>query len=356
MKVLTILGARPQFIKAGTLSRSLSNHPDIKEIIVHTGQHYDHNMSDVFFKEMNIPLPKYRLDEGGGSHAQMTGKILIELEKILIDEQPDWVIVYGDTNSTLAGALASSKLNIKIAHIEAGLRSYNNEMPEEINRIVTDRLSTILFCPSMESINNLHKEGFKNYNCKLVCVGDIMKEGISYYATKSISPVNFKTPSSSFHLMTLHRAENTDNPVKLKSIFEALEEIAEKNRIILPIHPRTKKRLEENNIKLKKIEIIPPVGYREMIWLISNADTVITDSGGLQKEAYFLSKHCITLREETEWKELVVNNFNILVGANPEKIKRAFNKHLFNSDFSIELYGDNNVSEKIIKELKDNYT
>ena len=356
MKIVTILGARPQFIKAGTLSRALFKDSEIEEIIVHTGQHYDQNMSDVFFEEMNIPLPKYRLKVGGVSHAQMIGKILIETEKILIDEQPDWVIVYGDTNSTLAGALAASKLNIKIAHIEAGLRSYNNQMPEEINRIVTDRLSTILLCPSTESINNLHKEGFKNYNCKLVCVGDIMKEGVSYYATKSSPPVNFKNPSRSFHLMTLHRAENTDNPVKLKSIFEALEEIAKKNRIILPIHPRTKKRLQENNIQLKNIEIIPPVGYKEMIWLISNADSVITDSGGLQKEAYFLSKHCITLREETEWKELVYNNFNVLVGANPEKIKKVFNQHLFNSDFSIELYGDNNVSKKIINELKEDYT
>lgn len=353
MKIVTVLGARPQFIKAATLSRALFKDSEIEEIIVHTGQHYDQNMSDVFFEEMNIPLPKYRLNVGGVSNVQMIGNILIEIEKILIDEQPDWVLVYGDTNSTLSGALAASKLNIKIAHIEAGLRSYNNQMPEEINRIVTDRLSTILFCPSTQSINNLHKEGFKNYNCKLVCVGDIMKEGVSYYATKSSSPVNFKNSSRSFHLMTLHRAENTDNPVKLKSIFEAIEEIAKRNRIILPIHPRTKKRLQENNIQLKNIEIIPPVGYKEMIWLISNANNVITDSGGLQKEAYFLSKHCITLREETEWKELVNNNFNVLVGANPEKIIKVFNQHLFNSDFSIELYGDINVSKKIINELKE---
>lgn len=353
MKILTVVGARPQFIKAGTLSRALSLQEDINEIIVHTGQHYDKNMSEVFFHDMDIPTPNYHIQSGSSSHAKMTGKILIEIESILIKEQPDWVIVYGDTNSTLAGALAASKLNINIAHIEAGLRSNNKHMPEEINRIVTDRLSTLLFCPSKDAVQNLIKEGFDNYPCKIVYVGDIMKEGIAYYAPKSAFPDSIKNSSEPYHLMTLHRAENTDNPELLKSIIEAIDEIAHSNKIIFPIHPRTEKQLKKFKIKINNIEVIPPVGYLEMIWLIANSSKVITDSGGLQKEAYFLSKPCITLREETEWNELVDNNFNVLVGSDKEKICNRFYNHQFSESFEeVNLYGGLHVSENIINELK----
>tara|TARA_B100000767_G_scaffold275531_1_gene313047 strand:- start:13904 stop:14971 length:1068 start_codon:yes stop_codon:yes gene_type:complete len=351
MKIVTILGARPQFIKASTFSRAIQKDSDIEEIIVHTGQHYDENMSSVFFEEMKIPEPKYQLGIGGGTHAEMTGKMLIKLEKILIKEKPDWVIVFGDTNSTLAGALAATKLNIKIAHIESGLRSFNNQMPEEINRILTDRISDLLFCPTIAAEENLIKEGFLNYQCKIVQVGDIMKEGARYFRSFATPPPNiiFDKP---FKLVTIHRAENTNDSNKLFTIFKALNELGNSSRIIMPIHPRTKKRVDELKINTDNIEIIDPLGYIEMIWMINNCDGVITDSGGLQKEAYFFSKPCVTLRDETEWKELVNNNFNVLVGSNYDKIIHALTSHKFNDDFSLELYGGNNITSLIISELK----
>ena len=354
MKIITILGARPQFIKASTLSREILKEPDIEEIIVHTGQHYDENMSTVFFEEMKIPKPKYFLGVEGRTHANMTGEILIKLEEILLREDPDWVVVFGDTNSTLSGSLAAAKLDIKIAHIEAGLRSFNNQMPEEINRILTDRISTLLFCPTPAAEKNLKNEGFLNFKCKIVNVGDIMKEGAKYFISLATPPQNFNLHEP-FKLVTVHRSENTDDPDKLLSIFMALNEFGKTSRLVMPLHPRTKKKLAELDIIIENIEIIEPIGYLQMIWMISNCDFVITDSGGLQKEAYFFAKPCFTLREETEWIELIENNFNVLVGSNYNKITEALTSHEFNLDFSIQLYGGDNIASLIISELK-NYT
>ena len=352
MKLVTILGARPQFIKASSLSREIKNHEDVDEIIVHTGQHYDKNMSAVFFEEMKIPKPNYFLGIGGGTHAGMTGKMLIEIEKILIKENPDWVVVFGDTNSTLAGALAASKLNIKIAHIEAGLRSYNMSMPEEVNRILTDRISTLLFCPTKEAVRNLDQEGFETFECNIHNVGDIMKEGAVYYSKLSKPPLHFDS-TTPFNLITVHRAENTDDELKIRSIFSALNQIGEKSRMVLPIHPRTKKVIKALDIDTTNIELIAPLGYLEMIWMISNSTKILTDSGGLQKEAFFFSKPCITLREETEWTELIYNNFNILVGSNKMKIIDAFENHIFNSNHEMNLYGDDRISKRIISLMKE---
>jgi len=352
MKIVTILGARPQFIKASSLSREIKDHEDVEEIIVHTGQHYDDNMSSVFFDEMRIPKPKYYLGIGGGSHAEMTGKMLMAIEEILIKENPDWVVVFGDTNSTLAGAISAAKLNIKVAHIEAGLRSYNMSMPEEVNRIVTDRISCLLFCPTEQAIKNLSKEGFDSFNCGIHKVGDIMKEGAMYYSKLSKPPLHFDE-TIPFNLVTVHRAENTDDTIKIKSIFSALNKIGENSRIILPLHPRTMKVIESLNIDTSDIELIEPLGYLEMIWMISNSKKILTDSGGLQKEAFFFSKPCIILREETEWTELIENNFNILVGSDKTKIIDTFESHVFNSNYEMDFYGGSQISKKIISIINE---
>jgi len=353
MKILTIVGARPQFIKAGTLSRYISNLLDVSEVIVHTGQHYDSNMSDVFFKELKIPKPHYNLNIGGLSHGAMTGKMIEGLEEIIVKEKPDWVLVYGDTNSTLAGSIVASKLKVKIAHVEAGLRSFNMEMPEEINRIIADRLSKILFCPTKNAIDNLQKEGFHNFDISILNVGDIMYEGALFYYDHMEKP-NFITDDSNFVLATLHREENTNNPERFKTILTALNELAKSKRVIIPLHPRTKKKIEELNLTINSIEFVAPVSYLNMIWLISNCEFVITDSGGLQKEAYFFKKACITLREETEWIELVNNNVNILVGANGDKLKKAIEMNWLDvKSFDINLYGDGKTSSRIIDALQN---
>ena len=351
MKIMTILGARPQFIKAGSVSREIAKHKGIQEVIVHTGQHYDTNMSDIFFNEMQIPKPKYSLGIGGKSHGVMTGQMIEKIEEVAIKEKPDWFIVYGDTNSTLAGAIVASKLHIKLAHVEAGLRSFNMKMPEEINRILTDRVSNILFCPTDTAIRNLKNEGYENFNCKIIKSGDVMQDGAIFYKSLGIKP-SYKLKDN-FILCTIHRAENTDDKVKLRSIFEALEYISKEKQVVLPIHPRTKKMLEDLKLNIKNLTIIEPVGYLEMVWLIDNCDFVMTDSGGLQKEAYFFEKQCITLRNETEWVELVECGANALVGANKEKILEAYkNNSEFNKDNSkLNLYGGGKASEKIIKEL-----
>lgn len=349
MKLLTILGARPQFIKASSLSREIKNHSGVAEVIVHTGQHYDNNMSDVFFEDMKIPKPKYSLGVGGGSHANMTGQMMIQLELIMLNEKPDWVVVFGDTNSTLAGALTAAKLNIRIAHIEAGLRSFNNKMPEEINRIVTDRLSTLLFCPTETAVNNLISEGFNHLDCSIVNTGDIMKNGADFYSSLARKPK--EKINNEFILATLHRAENTDNIKNISSIIHALKIISEKIQVVLPIHPRTLKKCKEFGIDLSPIKVIEPLGYLEMIWLIKNSSRVLTDSGGLQKEAFFFHKNCVTYREETEWIELVKHNFNVITGSDHKKIVEAVFSHDFNNNFSVDLYGTGNTSEKIISNL-----
>lgn len=350
MKIVTILGARPQFIKAGSVSREIAKYADIQEVIIHTGQHFDANMSAVFFEQMKIPQPDYNLDVNGLGHGAMTGKMLEKIEEILVKEQPEWVLVYGDTNSTLAGSLAATKLHIKVAHVEAGLRSFNMRMPEEINRILTDRISSLLFCPTQSAIDNLREEGYDNFNTKIVKNGDVMQDGALFYSNLAKRPK--MALEKSYILSTVHRAENTDDINRLNEIISALGTINKDIQVILPLHPRTKAILENNNIEAD-LTIIEPVGYLEMVYLIKNASMVLTDSGGLQKEAFFFEKPCITLRDETEWVELIENRFNVLAGADKNKILKFYTDFKFNEDFSIDLYGNGLASEKILTELID---
>jgi len=351
MKILTIIGARPQFIKAASLSREITNHTDVKEIIVHTGQHFDVNMSKVFFTEMQIPKPHYNLAINNLGHGAMTGRMMEEIEKILLKENPDWLLVYGDTNSTLAGALAAKKLHIKVAHVEAGLRSYNMKMPEEVNRILTDRISDVLFCPTQQAVDNLENEGFKNFNSLFVNVGDIMYDSALFY--NSIAKQPERSIPEDFILATIHRAENTDDRSKLVRIFNELDSINQSVPVIIPLHPRTKKKLDEYQITTQ-VNIINPVGYLEMVWLIKNSNAVITDSGGLQKEAYFFKKQCFTLRDETEWVELIDAGCNQLINVLTDDIATVvlndIDKEL---DFSEEIYGDGMTSKRILDILKN---
>lgn len=349
-KITTIVGARPQFVKAATLSRQFQL-LGIEERIIHTGQHFDANMSEVFFDEMEIPKPTYQLDIHGLSHGAMTGRMLEAIEKILITDRPDALMVYGDTNSTLAGALAASKLHIPVIHVEAGLRSFNMQMPEEVNRILTDRISSVLFCPTQTAVDNLRMEGYDNLPIQIVKNGDVMQDAAIYYAEKAYtkSQIIQKNKLKNFVLATIHRQENTDSPENLKNIIQGLNEIHKQTSVVVPMHPRTRQVLANQNLKPEFI-IIDPVGYFDMIMLLKSCDLVITDSGGVQKEAFFFGKHCITLREETEWVELIENGFNILVGSNQEKLKHAFQMLTSRkSDFSIDLYGKGKAAELAAK-------
>jgi len=373
MKIVTIIGARPQFIKAAVVSRAIANlNKDVTpnsllvtEVIVHTGQHYDRNMSDVFFEEMNIPKPNRFLDINGLSHGAMTGQMMEKIESVLVEEQPDFVLVYGDTNTTLAGALAAAKLHIAVAHVEAGLRSFNRKMPEEINRVLTDHMANFLFCPTKQSVENLKAEGIIDakvkadenqfseiHNPRVCLVGDVMLDAAIYYKAHARKP-QLALPEK-FILATIHRAENTDNAVRLKSIFDGFEKIGKEVPIILPLHPRTRKSIEPLDLKASdSIEIIDPVSYFEMIYLLEKSVLVMTDSGGLQKEAFFFKKPCITLRDETEWVELVEHGFNSLAGAETENMYDAYKAIVETDlDFNIELYGDGNAGEKIVGFLK----
>lgn len=355
MKLVTIIGARPQFIKAGALSREIKKNPIFEEIIVHTGQHFDANMSSIFFDEMEIPKPNYNLNINGLSHGAMTGQMLEGIENIILKEKPNIVLVYGDTNSTLAGALAAKKLNVKLAHVEAGLRSFNMQMPEEINRILTDRISDWLFCPTNTAINNLKNEGFDKFSSKIIKTGDVMEDAALFYAQKAeekskiISELNINCKK--YILATIHRAENTDNIENLKNIIEAFNQLNSEFQVIVPLHPRTKKILEQNKIKTT-FNIIDPIGYFDMIMLLKNCALVITDSGGLQKEAFFFRKYCITTREQTEWVELVENGYNYIAGTNTDFIvKNALS--LISKEFPdvINLYGNGKACENICQEL-----
>jgi UDP-GlcNAc3NAcA epimerase len=351
-KIITVVGARPQFIKAATLSRQFKL-LGIEEKIIHTGQHFDANMSEIFFDEMEIPKPAYQLDIHGVSHGAMTGRMLEGIEKILIKEKPDGVLVYGDTNSTLAGALAAAKLHIPVIHVEAGLRSFNMEMPEEINRILTDRISNALFCPTDTAVSNLMREGFDNMPIQIIKNGDVMQDAAMYYADKAQlkSDIIRKAGLNKFVLATIHRQENTDNPENLKNIIEGLNAIHKEIPVVVPMHPRTRNILAQN-YQLPDFTIIDPVGYFDMIMLLKSCEMVITDSGGVQKEAFFFAKHCITLREQTEWVELVDKGFNLLVGSDIDKLRDAFdffrNKQ---SDFSIDLYGNGKAAEMAAAEI-----
>lgn len=347
MKILTIVGARPQFIKAAALSREIKKHSEITECIVHTGQHFDKNMSDVFFEEMEIPRPNYNLEINSLSHGAMTGRMLEGIEEIILKENPDWVLVYGDTNSTLAGALAATKLHVKLAHVEAGLRSFNMNMPEEINRILTDRISNVLLCPTEVAVRNLKNEGYDNIDCDIVQVGDVMQDAAMFYAERVKKP-SFEVPDK-FVLATIHRAENTNDERKLTNIVEAFNEINEETPIILPLHPRTKNYLKKYNLT-PKFRLIDPIGYLEMVYLLQRCSLVMTDSGGLQKEAYFFKKPCVTLRDQTEWVELIENNVNILCDTSVKseilsKSETFLSKEV---DFSKDLYGGGKASSNIV--------
>lgn len=367
MKILTVVGARPQFIKAAVLSRAISKHngksgDKIRELIVHTGQHYDENMSDIFFEEMKIPSPDYNLGVGGKNHGAMTGQMIERLEEIYLSEKPDWIVVYGDTNSTLAASVVASKTNVKLAHVEAGLRSFNMNMPEEVNRILTDRVSDVLFCPTDTAVENLRNEAFPFITSsgemqRIKNIGDVMYDGAMYYkdfAKKPESINGFFDGEASFVLCTVHRAENTDSIDKLKSILKALSEISDQIPVILPLHPRTKNILDKIGFKpTQGMKIIDPVSYLEMIWLLKNCSLVMTDSGGLQKEAYFFQRQCVTLRDETEWVELVKYGANVLVGSDYSEIMKVFETSTSKSRevFNQGLYGDGTAGEKIINEL-----
>ncbi len=353
-KIVTIVGARPQFIKSAALSRALIG-SGIQEVLVHTGQHFDASMSGRFFEEMEIRRPDYNLNIHSLSHGAMTGRMLEEIEKVLLKETPDMVVVFGDTNSTLAGALAASKLNIPIAHVEAGLRSFNRQMPEEINRILTDRMSDVLFCPTQTAVDNLQREGYANFGCSVIRNGDVMQDAALYYsklsASKSDIIKRLGLEDGDYILCTVHRQENTNDQVRLKGIFSALNSLNKRCRVIFPMHPRTREILAENRL-CPNFSPIDPVGYFDMIELLRHARLVITDSGGLQKEAFFFKKHCVTVRDETEWTELVDYGFNILTGADQNRIiegvHQMIDKH---SDFDVDLYGNGKASGRIITEL-----
>ncbi|NEN22563.1 UDP-N-acetylglucosamine 2-epimerase (non-hydrolyzing) [Cryomorpha ignava] len=354
MKILTIVGARPQFVKAAVFSREVANHADIEEVIVHTGQHFDANMSAVFFDDMSIPKPKYNLNINSLGHGAMTGKMLEGIEELILKEKPDLLLVYGDTNSTLAGALAARKLHVKVGHVEAGLRSFNMEMPEEVNRILTDRISDVLFCPTDSAIANLKTEGYDNFDISVVKSGDVMQDAALFYAQFSAekSKMAEVMPKGDFVLCTLHRAENTDDEDRLSEIVNGLNTIHESMPIVLPLHPRTKKLLEKFGLKLN-VQIIDPVGYFDMIELLKNCKLVMTDSGGLQKEAFFFKKNCVTMRDQTEWVELIDHGFNTLASA---KANDIVEKHRIMSrkqnDFNIDLYGGGNAATNILKEIR----
>jgi UDP-GlcNAc3NAcA epimerase len=373
MKVVTIVGARPQIIKAAALSRAIKTkfQDKIQEIIVHTGQHYDDNMSQVFFDELGIPQPNYNLNIRSASHGDQTGMMVSGVEKVILTEKPACVVIYGDTNSTLAAAIAASKINVPIAHIEAGLRSYNKLMPEEVNRIIADHVSTFLFCPTQTAYDNLVREGFNKHtvppytinNPRIYHCGDIMFDNSIYFSElaerKSDILRQNGLNSGQYILATIHRNNNTDDPSRLRSIFSALAKIAEKRKIIVPLHPRTTKQLEQipslqNTLKnAKNITVVPPVSFLEMICLEKNAGLLITDSGGVQKEAFFFRRPCIILRSETEWVELIACGASLLADADESRIIGGI-EHFFNKTESLafpELFGNGKTAEFICEEI-----
>ncbi|HBF38730.1 MAG TPA: UDP-N-acetylglucosamine 2-epimerase (non-hydrolyzing) [Firmicutes bacterium] len=349
MKIITIVGARPQFVKAAVVSKHLRQ--SAREILVHTGQHYDVNMSDIFFKELGIPAPDYHLGIGSGPHGAQTGKMLEAIEKVIIQESPDCLLIYGDTNSTLAGALAAAKLHIPVAHVEAGLRSFNRRMPEEINRVVADHLASKLFAPTRTAMNNLAHEGITE---GIYRTGDVMYDAFLEMSQRVScqSQILDTLPISpkQYYLLTLHRAENTDDPAKLQAILSTLAEMD--RLVIFPIHPRTRAKLAEYHLSFseKILKLIEPVGYFDMLNLELNAAVILTDSGGVQKEAYMAKTPCITLRDETEWVETVEVHWNCLVGSDPDAIREAVSLKWLGSDYP-DLFGDGAAGAQIAKLL-----
>ena len=363
VRILTVVGARPQFIKAAVVSRAIADHnqqggsPLIQEEIVHTGQHYDAQMSQVFFDELGLPAPAVNLGVGSGPHGQMTGRMLEKLEEIMQSRQPDWVLVYGDTNSTLAGALAAAKLHIPAAHVEAGLRSFNRQMPEEINRIVTDHLAQLHFCPTQTAVENLAREGITK---RVFHVGDVMYDAAMLFAPiarqKSHILETLHLQPKQYFLATLHRAENTDDPKRLAGIWEGLKRLSESRPVILPLHPRTRHALQKWSLweppdassGTNGLRIIEPVGFLDMIRLEESAALILTDSGGVQKEAYFHRVPCVTLREETEWIETVRTGWNRLAGADPHRIAQVTPWRPLEP---IAEYGDGQAARKVVSHL-----
>lgn len=357
-KILTIVGARPQFIKAAAISRAIKSSfsDEISEQILHTGQHFDSNMSDVFFEEMSIPKPSHHFQISGGSHGKMTGAMLSVIEDVLLAERPDWVLIYGDTNSTLAGALAASKLHIPVAHVEAGLRSFNMRMPEEINRILSDRVSTLLFCPTQAAIQNLKNEGVTQ---GAINVGDVMFDVALFYKeqAKSESRIldKLQLESGKYVLATCHRAENTDDKKRLTHILMGLASIAKAIKLVLPLHPRTTKLIAEYGLDhlLRDAVVVAPVSFIDMVALEQSAAVIVTDSGGVQKEAFFYGVPCITMRDETEWVETVNLGANQLVGADRDRIVDAFYQAERRGGLAVtdQPYGDGSASEKILEKI-----
>lgn len=358
VKILTIVGARPQFIKAAMISRAVVEHnrrgvnPIIVEEIIHTGQHYDANMSDIFFQQMQIPEPAINLSAGTGMHGEMTGRMLSQIEQEIVTRNPDWVLVYGDTNSTLAGALAAAKLHVPVAHVEAGLRSFNKRMPEEINRILTDHVSSLLLCPTHTAVSNLGNEGITQ---GVHHVGDVMYDAALIFGEiagrKSAILRDLSLTPGKYHLATVHRAENTDDSSRLQNIIKAFNALEEP--LVLPLHPRTRKILQSISPSLlsfrSSLRIIDPVSFLDMVQLEKHAKCILTDSGGVQKEAYFHGVPCITLREETEWVETVNAGWNQVVGADTEKIIAAV--HRARAGLTITEYGQGNSADDILRHL-----
>ena len=378
MKIVTVIGARPQIIKAAALSRAIKQHfsKEVHEVIVHTGQHYDDNMSQVFFDELGIPAPNYNLGVGSASHGVQTARMIEGIEEILLHEKPDYLVLYGDTNSTLAGAIAASKIHVPIVHIEAGLRSFNKSMPEEINRICCDHCSTMLFSPTATGFKNLINEGFSPDNKRKFTIdnpgiyhcGDVMYDNSKYFASVADKKSQIIDKEGlrgvDYILCTIHRDNNTDQPDRLNSIFKALLKISESKMVVLPLHPRTSKLL---NVNLEKslfdkitnnpnIKILPPASFLDMIVLERHAQMVITDSGGVQKEAFFFQKPCLILRSETEWGEIVECGAAVITDADEEKIIASYNNFSENPPHKFpEIFGDGNAAAFICKEMLENF-
>ncbi len=381
IKIVTIIGARPQIIKAAALSRAIKNNfsSQITEIIVHTGQHYDDNMSQVFFDELEIPLPNYNLNVGSGNHGKQTATMISAIEDVLLIEKPNAIVLYGDTNSTLAGAMAASKIHIPVIHIEAGLRSFNKSMPEEINRIMCDHVSTLLFSPTKTGFDNLIQEGFLSQNNapysidnpKIYHCGDVMYDNSLFFSKISdvkTSIINdLKLKNNGFILATIHRNNNTDEPIRLNALFKSLNDISINHQlqIVLPLHPRTSNLLDRNlskdlaeAIRLNSnFKIISPVSFLEMLALEKNCCLVMTDSGGVQKEAFYFEKPCVILRPETEWIELLENGAALIADADENKIKFSFEQLIAKKDLSFpKLYGDGNAAVFICSEIINQIT
>lgn len=353
MKIATIVGARPQFIKVSPVSKEIKNHSGLDEFLIHTGQHYDKSMSEIFFSQLSIEPPKYNLNISGTTHGDMTGRMIAAIESVLIEEKPDLVLVYGDTNSTLAASISASKLMIPIAHVEAGLRSLNMRMPEEINRILTDRVSEILFTPSRSADDNLLKEGISKH--KIVRSGDVMLDALLQYLPLFRSKKGGETGLNlkSYALVTIHRQENSNNPENWNEIVKLLNAVSEIIPLVWPVHPRVAQMVPDSINDNSNIKLIDPLGYFEMINTVRNAKFVITDSGGLQKEAFFMEVPCITLRDETEWTELVDIGWNLLLP--PSQLHSGSARLIVDfspsNDFVPEVYGDGNASKIIVDKI-----